>query len=120
MRRRSLIQNYWWKIKPSTNFRFVSDSALHRFLNLRQLLAFFARAIIPSLPEPFIPLCPRLVIQTHNVKPEHLLTYLDLYEEFTALMANRHNGLKLVGSFLVEVGDQVRITIYERMRVGKL
>ena len=45
--------------------------------------------------------------QTHNVKPEHLLTYLDLYEEFTAMMAKRHNGLKLVGSFLVEVGDQV-------------
>ena len=45
--------------------------------------------------------------QTHNVKPEHLLTYLDLYEEFTALRAGRHNGLKLVGSFLVEVGDQV-------------
>jgi len=48
-------------------------------------------------------------LQTHNVKPEHLLTYLDLYEEFSALMANRHNGLKLVGSFLVEVGDQDQV-----------
>lgn len=48
-------------------------------------------------------------IQTHNVKPEHLLTYLDLYEEFTALMAGRHSGLKLVGSFLVEVGDQDQV-----------
>jgi len=48
-------------------------------------------------------------LQTHNVKPEHLLTYLDLYEEFTTLMAQRHNGLKLVGSFLVEVGDQDQV-----------
>jgi len=48
-------------------------------------------------------------LQTHNVKPEHLLTYLDLYEEFTAMMAKRHNGLKLVGSFLVEVGDQDQV-----------
>jgi len=48
-------------------------------------------------------------LQTHNVKPEHLLTYLDLYEEFTSLMANRHSGLKLVGSFLVEVGDQDQV-----------
>lgn len=48
-------------------------------------------------------------LQTHNVKPEHLLTYLDLYEEFTALMARRHSGLKLVGSFLVEVGDQDQV-----------
>jgi len=48
-------------------------------------------------------------LQTHNVKPEHLLTYLDLYEEFTTLMAKRHTGLKLVGSFLVEVGDQDQV-----------
>lgn len=48
-------------------------------------------------------------LQTHNVKPESLLTYLDLYEEFTTLMSQRHNGLRLVGSFLVEVGDQDQV-----------
>ncbi|XP_042904625.1 protein NipSnap isoform X2 [Parasteatoda tepidariorum] len=45
-------------------------------------------------------------MQTHDVKPDSIEPYLDNYEKYAKIAANKSDGAELVGSWSVEIGSQ--------------